>query len=379
MKKFISLLLILVFNLTITSCTDNEKKGSLNIIDMVGRNVQVNPGTYERVVCIGAGALRLYSYVGDLGLLVGVEDIENEALSTRPKMFDQAPRPYVIANSELFQSLPTCGIGGPNNQAPEMEKILSCNPDIIISEYTDVVVADAIQKAIGVPVVTLSYGNQGVFDDRLKQSLIILGLVFNKTERAEELNSFIQKERKAIEKRVSSVLVEDAPKVYIAGLGNWGTTNHLMTSTYYAPFSVAKINNVLDIDKSGIFAIDKEKFEAIAPDIDILILDAAGIKNIKPLLKENPDLFKNCKAWNNNQVYLQMAYNVYYTNIEIALANAWYNAKVVYPELFNDINITNKLDEITEVFLGEKLSSAIYKLANSFGGYQQIDVNEFFK
>lgn len=379
MKKILSLLLILMFSLTIASCTENDDKQALNIIDMTGRNIQVKAGEYKRVVCIGAGALRLYAYIGDMDLLVGVEDIENESLTNRPKMFDQAPRPYVMANSELFKSLPSCGVGGPNNQAPEMEKILACNPDIIISEYTDKNVAEAISNAIGVPVVTLSYGTQGVFDDRLKQSLIILGLVFDKTARANELISFIQEERKTIEKRVKDVDKENAAKVYIAGLGNWGTTNHLMTSSHYAPFEVANINNCLDIERNGIYAIDKEKFESIASDIDIMILDAASIKNIKPLLKEDHDLFINCKAWNNNQVYLQMAYNVYYTNIEIALANAWFNAKVVYPECFEDIDITQKLDEITNTFLGKNLSANIYQLANSFGGYQQIDVNEFFK
>ena len=47
------------------------------ITDMIGREISVVPGSYERVVCIGAGALRMYSYIGDVGLLCGVEDIDN--------------------------------------------------------------------------------------------------------------------------------------------------------------------------------------------------------------------------------------------------------------------------------------------------------------
>lgn len=42
-------------------------------------------GLVQRVVCIGAGALRLYSYIGDVSLLCGVEDIDNETLSERPE------------------------------------------------------------------------------------------------------------------------------------------------------------------------------------------------------------------------------------------------------------------------------------------------------
>ena len=47
-------------------------------------------------------------------------------------------RPYVTAYGDAFSKLPSCGVGGPNAQAAEAEKILSCNPDIVISEYEDV-------------------------------------------------------------------------------------------------------------------------------------------------------------------------------------------------------------------------------------------------
>ena len=41
----------------------------VTVTDMIGREVTVTPGGYKRVVCIGAGALRMYSYVCDTGLL----------------------------------------------------------------------------------------------------------------------------------------------------------------------------------------------------------------------------------------------------------------------------------------------------------------------
>ena len=82
------------------------------VTDMIGREVQVVPGSYERVVCIGAGALRMYCYVGDVSLLCGVEDIDNETLQDRPRMFDGVARPYVLAYGDVFASLPSCGVGG---------------------------------------------------------------------------------------------------------------------------------------------------------------------------------------------------------------------------------------------------------------------------
>lgn len=105
---------------------------------MIGREVAVTPGSYQRVVCIGAGALRMYSYIADTALLCGVEDIDNTTLAERPKMFDAVARPYVLAYGDVFAALPSCGVGGPTAQAAEAEKILSCQPDIIVSEYEDV-------------------------------------------------------------------------------------------------------------------------------------------------------------------------------------------------------------------------------------------------
>ena len=89
-------------------------------------------------------------------------------------------------------------------------------------------------------------------------------------------------------------------------------------------------------------------------------------------------MFDTCKAWQNGEVYLQMAYNAYYTNFEISLINTWFTAKTLYPELFEDIDITEKTNEITEAFLGQPLADAIFACPSSFGGYQKIDTANFF-
>ncbi len=130
--------------------------------------------------------------------------------------------------------------------------------------------------------------------------------------------------------------------------------------------------------KDGIQAIEEEKFVALGDDMDIIIMDAAAVKNIKPLYAEDPTMFDACKAWQNGEVYLEMAYNAYYTNYEIALINTWFIAKTVYPDLFEDIDITEKTNEITGIFLGEELADAIFSCPSSFGGYQKINTTSFF-
>ena len=351
----------------------------ITITDMIGREVTVIPGSYKRVVCIGAGALRMYSYIGDVSLLCGVEDIDNTTLDERPKMFDSVARPYVLAFGDTFSTLPSCGVGGPNAQAAEAEKILSCNPDIVISEYEDVDKENALQEQLGVPVVTLKAGPNGVFDDAFKNTMTMLGTIFCNEEKAEKLVSFIDSEAAEITSRTANVKDEDKPGVYICGLGNWGTTNQLMTAQNYISFNIANVRNVVtDLEKNGIQAIEEEKFVALGEDMDIIIMDAAAVKNIKPLYAEDPTMFDSCKAWQDGEVYLEMAYNAYYTNYEIALINTWFIAKTVYPDLFEDIDITEKTNEITGMFLGEELADAIFSCPSSFGGYQKIDSTSFF-
>lgn len=361
------------------SAAPSEAPSEITVTDMIGRELTVTPGSYTRVVCIGAGALRMYSYIGNVALLCGVEDIDNLTLEERPKMFDSVARPYVLAYGDAFSTLPSCGVGGPNAQAAEAEKILSCNPDIVISEYEDVEKEDALQEQLGVPVVTLKAGPNGVFDDAFSQSMTLLGQIFGEEEKAEALVSFIAAETAEIAERTANVADEDKPGVYVCGLGNWGTTNHLMTSQTYASFEVANIRNVVtDLGANGVQPIEEEKFVALGADMDIIVMDAAAVKNIKPLYQEDPTMFDSCKAWQTGDVYLEMAYNAYYTNYEIALINTWFIAKSVYPDLFADVDITAKTNEITSAFLGKELADEIFACPSSFGGYQKIDTASFF-
>lgn len=389
MKKIVSLVLALMLLLSLCACgaqeapkpgeTTDTEAAEVTVTDMIGREVTVAPGSYQRVVCIGAGALRMYSYIGDAQLLAGVEDIDNTTLSERPQMFDSVARPYVLAFGETFNRLPSCGVGGPMAQAAEAEKILACQPDIVISEFEDVEKSDALQDQLGVPVITLGAGSKGVFDEKFEGSMELLGKIFGEEEKAAALVKFVADEKAAIAAKVADIPQEEKPSVYICGLGNWGTTNHLMTAENYACLQVAGVKNVVSgLGIEGIGPIEEEKFVELSEQMDIIIMDAAAVKNIKPLYAEDKTMFDTCKAWQNGEVYLEMAYNAYYTNYEIALINTWFIAKTVYPEVFADVDMTAKTNEVTKVFLGKELAEEIFACPGSFGGYGKIDTKTFF-
>ena len=402
MKKIITLLLALAMVFSLAACGAAEpqqtettaattaatteaateaaaESAEITVTDMIGREVTIVPGSYKSVVCIGAGALRMYSYISDVNLLAGVEDIDNTTLSERPMMFDSVARPYVLAYGDVFNTLPSCGVGGPMAQTAEAEKILSCNPDIVISEYEDVDKAAALEEQLGVPVITLKAGSKGVFDDAFYGSMALLGKVFGEEEKAAALVKYVQDETAAISAIVADIPEEEKPSVYVCGLGNWGTTDHLMTAENYVSFQIAGVKNVLNgLGIQGVGPIEEEKFVELGEQMDIIIMDAAAVKNIKPLYAEDPTMFDTCKAWNSGEVYLEMAYNAYYTNFEIALINTWFIAKTVYPEQFADVDLIAKTNEVTRMFLGQELAEAIFACPSSFGGYQKIDTATFF-
>ena len=404
MKKALSMILALVMAISLCACGAEKapetqapatnapettavpettaaptESAEVVVTDMIGRQVSVIPGSYTKVVCIGAGALRMYSYIGDVSLLAGVEDIDNQTLADRPMMFDSVARPYVLAYADVFNTLPSCGVGGPMAQTAEAEKILSCDPDIVISEFEDVEKSNALQEQLGVPVITLSTGSRGVFDEAFAGSMELLGEIFGQEEKAAQIVSFIQSEAAEIAARTADIPEEEKPSVYICGLGNWGTTDHLMTAENYISYQIANVKNVVSgLGIQGIGPIEEEKFVELGDQMEIIIMDAAAVKNIKPLYAEDPTMFDTCKAWQNGEVYLEMAYNAYYTNFEIALINTWFIAKTVYPEAFADIDLTEKTNEVTRMFFGMDLAEAIFACPSSFGGYQKIDTAAFF-
>ena len=392
MKRLIALFLILSMLFALCACGKQEtpapekeeptaavETGEILVTDMIGREVSIVPGSYKRVVCIGAGALRMYTYIGDVSLLAGVEDIDNLSLEDRPKMFDSVARPYLLAYGDVFQTLPSCGVGGPMAQTAEAEKILACNPDIVISEFEDVEKENALQEQLGVPVITLKTGSRGVFDEAFFASMELLGTIFGEEEKAATLVDFVKAEAAEITARTADIPDDQKPAVYVCGLGNWGTTDHLMTAENYVSFEIANVKNALTgTGTQGVQPIEEEKFVSIGADMDMIILDAAAVKNIKPLYQEDPTLFDSCKAWQTGEVYLEMAYNAYYTNFEIALINTWFIAKAVYPDAFADIDLTEKTNEVTKAFLGQELAEEIFACGSSFGGYQKIDTATFF-
>jgi ABC-type Fe3+-hydroxamate transport system substrate-binding protein len=73
MKNKLPFAALSILSFALVGCAKSGASSSsvLTVQDMIGRTLSLTPGSYKKVVCIGAGALRLYSYVGDVSLLSG--------------------------------------------------------------------------------------------------------------------------------------------------------------------------------------------------------------------------------------------------------------------------------------------------------------------
>lgn len=384
MKKSALILLMIIITLSslfaFSAC--DKDKGTANgktVTDLLGREVTV-PEKINRVVCIGAGSLRLYTYVGDLSKLVGVEDVDKDGTGVGKTL---SIRPYKMVNKDLFNSLPSCGKGGPQG-SPEAEKILSLNPDIVFSLYTsDKAAMDDLQQKIGKPVVVLSYGKTEAFDANVKKSIALLGDILNRKERANELLSFISDTETYLSSIGEGIDNSKKATVYLGCQSNYGTHGIESSSANYSIFDVSKIRNVLDeyVSKTGETfkgyqkSVDWEILVEMNPDR--IILDAGGLHHLKAQLKEKPEIFKKLSAFQNGEIYLQMPYNAYYTNLETAYADAYFDAWVQYhdiaPEKLN-FNYVEKAREIYTLFLGKDCYDDVAKIMR--GGFQKLDISK---
>ena len=358
-----TVLLILVTALSVmlaTSCGAGPGRiATVSVTDLLGRDVDV-PTAVRRVVAIGPGALRLVVYASDVSQVVGIEQFDAN---------DPTGRPYMLANPALAE-LPIIGQGGPNN-APDPERILTVAPDVIFSTYaTEASVADELQAKTGIPVVVVSYGPQGygvtpIFDEVVYDSLRLVGDITGQAEKAQAAIKVIQRAREDLEARTAGIPEADKPSVYVGGLGARGTHGIESTQARYALLDAIHARNVVDeTDASGSVMIDREVL--LAWDPDVIFIDRMGLTAVADDFAKNPTFYASLSAFRDGRVYGQLPYNNYNTNIDTAIADAYYLAKVLNPDAFADIEAEEKADEIYQALVGRPVYD---QMADVYGGF----------
>ena len=115
-----------------------------------------------------------------------------------------------------------------------------------------------------------------------------------------------------------------------------------------------------------------DKLQGVNPDK--IFLDTGGLNGFKAdyAIAENKVKYDGLKAFENNETYLLMPYNAYYSNLEIQLMSTYYVASVAHSEF--TLNLEAKMNEITNKFLGKNLYNEIKSHSLGLGGYQKVDI-----
>ncbi len=350
MKKVFGLFLAFAMLLSLCACTmEQEMHGQRVIIDGAGREVSV-PEKVESVVCVGVGALRYTCYMSAADLVVGVEDYENKIAISRL---------YNYVNFDKFKDLPVIGTNG----QPYIEEIIALAPDVIVMSKSASVKADELQSKTGTPVVVVP-GSDTTLDSDAYETIRILGQLYGKESRAEELTKYLKTIQKDLDDRTKDIPDSSKPSVYVGGVSFKGHHGFEGTEAGYGPFALIGAKNLADTTgQTGAFNIDLE--QVLSWDPDVIFVDFNGMNFIKEHYAENPEYYNALTAVQEGKVYSQISFRSSASNLETALADAYYAASVIYPEQFHDIDPIAKAEEIFEKLLGvnpyEDLKEAGYE------------------
>jgi iron complex transport system substrate-binding protein len=331
--------------------------GTRLITDSEGREVEI-PEKVESIVCLNVGALRYTCYMQAQDLVIGVEDYEKE---------QSISRGYNYVNFELFQDLPVVG----NNGEHYPEEIISADPDVIVMSAYDDSDADSLQEKTGIPVVVVP-GSDSMMDEGAYETFRIMGELYGKEDRAQELLDYMDSIKEDLETRTADVAEEDKLTAYVAGVSYKGAHGFEGTEAGYGPFAAINAKNLADeTGQTGPFDIDLE--QVLAWDPDVIFVDFNGLNLVNEDYASNPEYYEQLTAVQEGRVYSQISFRSSASNLDTALADTYYAASVLYPEQFADVDPEEKAAEIFEMLLGENFYEDLK--ANGYE-FRQITIGE---
>jgi len=315
------------------------------VTDMRGRSVTI-PSTVDTLIALDAGALRLVSYLDATNKIIAVEDAGHGREKSDYPFFYLAT--YRIAFPAL-RDLPSIG------SADNHEGIIAANPDLIISSAVDVAKLDQLQNTLGIPVFGVDVDVEVYDIDRFYDQLQNLGAVLGTKKRASELIDGIKASLSDLEKRAAKVTA--SKRVYAGGMMYYGEADLLRTTGDFLPFDLMGVLNVMPTNPTG----NRQPYmtgleDLIAADAHYIFLDTANLALSEKGYNENQKVLDQLvPAFKNKDVYSTFVYKYYGTNWENQLINVYYVGKVLYPELFSDISLKAKAEELWKLFFNVDL------------------------
>ncbi|HJJ85146.1 MAG TPA: ABC transporter substrate-binding protein [Methanocorpusculum sp.] len=352
----------------VTTDSPQSGDGMVTITDAFGREVTI-PENPEKIAVVGSGSMRYFVYLGiDLDDVCAV-DYQDSALNIQTVNL----RPYALANPEILE-IPEVG---PAKGVVDNEKLLMSGADILFmggASSSNAEVANEIQEKTGVPVVMFFTGNYVTDSEKIQDTLLMLGEILGKEQRAKDLIAYFDAVEADLKKRVNGLSADET--VYVGGVSYNGVHGFDGTDPTYYPFTILNIKNaaseISSVSQTGYAQVSKEKILEWDPDfiiVDLSTLTAAEGGALVEL--KNDPSYKELTAVKNSMVYTVNPHTSMNVNHETTLANSYFIGKLLYPEQFEDIDPVKKADEIYSFVVGEPVFDLLKENVDGLS-YQRV-------
>ncbi|MDV0445737.1 hypothetical protein MmiAt1_13310 [Methanimicrococcus sp. At1] len=370
-------LILMMICLPFSGCLGNSDNSSdketITITDAFGRTVEV-PDNPEKIAVSGSGSMRYFVYLNVVDRVTAV-DYQDNSSNLMPK----DKRPYALAHPEIKEK----PLLGTSKGIVDAEKLLAANPDVLFYSATssnDIAAADQIQAKTGVPVVLFFSGNYITEKEEIDETLLMLGKILHKEQRAKEIIGFFENTTADLENRIKNIPASDKT-VFVGGVAYNGPHGLNGTNPIYMPFEILKADNVaagvpLSGPSTGYALVSKEIILEWDPDIifvDVETATAAGGGAFFEL--KNDPSYKSLTAAKTGEIYAVNPHTSMGVNHETALANCYYVGKILYPEQFADVDPAEKADEIYIFIVGAPVFDQIQKNADGLS-YAKVDLTQ---
>lgn len=322
------------------------EKGYVTVVDMANRTVEV-PKDVRKVVTTVPDTLRIVVMLDAVDKVVGITSYVDVGYAD--KLEDILAYPQLLNVARVGKAAEV-----------DIEKIAEVKPDVVFLYAPYVHLADQIEEKAKVPVVCIHAGRD------LKEfykALRLAGLILGRSERAEEVINYFEREVSFVKSRVADIPVEERKHVYLA---NWAYRYGVgWTTTKYWPLEAAGGINVATEMPGNYIEVSKEKILEWDPDV-IFIHGYKGKKAVEEIL--NDPLLQGVKAVKEGEVFGVLGPYIGY-DPKTWIIDVYHIAKTLYPDRFQDVDVIKKGEEVFTFFYGKKGFEVFHKVIVNRGLY----------
>lgn len=278
--------------------------------------------------------------------------------------------------SELYPEILNAETGYINGAEINVEELMKLDVDVVIYNAANAETGDQLAKA-GIPGVAVAVNKWG-YDaiETLNQWILLLSEIFPENDRVQQVQEYSQKTYDMVQERVAGLTEEEKVKLFFLFQytdSSIVTSGNSFFGQYWAD-AIGAVNVGEEIEKDNSVTINMEQVYAWNPE-HILITNFTSA--------QPEDLYNNTigsynwsaidavKNENVDKMPLGM-YRSYTCGVDTPVTLLWM-AKTVYPELFEDVDITEETKDyykdVFEIELTDEQAEMIFAPVSEASAY----------